>query len=84
MLQVVVITINWLTIKYYDKNVNVEYLGNSLGKCQNSGSTTSNQGRRTSMFKQGWNILEQFYPRDHPVLPKATIEAGLPDNNLYH
>ena len=49
-----------------------------MGKCQNSGRPVLllTKGEEQACSIQGWNILEQFYPRDHPVLPKAIMKQG--------
>ena len=42
------------------------------------------KGEEQACSIQGWNILEQFYPRDHPVLPKAIMKQGCQmDLNTY-
>ena len=64
----------WLTrIFKIAKNVNLGYLGNSLGKCQNSGSTTSNQPREK---EQACSNKVMEYSRTIDILPTRSSSVA--------
>ena len=60
-------------------------MGNSLGKCQNSGSTTSNQPREKEQACSN-KVMEysrtDILPTRSSSVAKGYNEAGLPNDNL--